>query len=153
MPGNSLTGGFEPGLENTSYFLPEQSTYANGTTVCEVEVDIETGRVHINRLVLAHDCGRVINPLIVDGQIVGGVAHGIGNALYEWMMYDDDAQPLTTNLGEYLLVTATEMPAMTTSCPRASIVAAGSDRTGRSLAPRMVTASVELAVALPSLIV
>ena len=110
MPGNSLTGGFEPGLENTSYFLPEQSTYANGTTVCEVEVDIETGRVAILRLVLAHDCGRVINPLIVDGQIVGGVAHGIGNALLERMVFDADAQPLSTNFGEYLLPLATDVP-------------------------------------------
>ena len=110
MPGNSLTGGFEPGLENTSYFLPEQSTYANGTTVCEVEVDIETGRVNILRLVLAHDCGRVINPLIVDGQIVGGVAHGIGNALLERMVFDADAQPLSTNFGEYLLPLATDVP-------------------------------------------
>src|SRR6185295_13013379 len=84
--------------------------YANGSAVAEVEVDAETGGVTISRFVIAHDCGRVINPMIVDGQIVGAVAHGIGNALYEWMGYDDTAQPVTTNFGEYLLITSTETP-------------------------------------------
>jgi carbon-monoxide dehydrogenase large subunit len=76
----------------------------------EVEVDVETGGVDIRRFILAHDCGRVINPMIVDGQIVGAAAHGIGNALFEWMGFDETAQPVTTNFGEYLLITATEMP-------------------------------------------
>ncbi|MYZ48586.1 xanthine dehydrogenase family protein molybdopterin-binding subunit [Propylenella binzhouense] len=110
MPGFSMAGGLEPGLEHTAYFTPDQSTYANGTTVTEVEVDIETGRVKILRLVLAHDCGRVINPLVVDGQIVGGVAHGVGNALYERLVYDDEGQPLSTNFGEYLLPLAADVP-------------------------------------------
>ena len=110
MPGFSMAGGPDPGLENTAYFRPDRSAYANGTTVCEVEVDIETGRVKIQRLVIAHDCGRIINPTIVDGQIVGGIAHGIGNALYERMIYDDGANPLTTNFGEYLLPLATDVP-------------------------------------------
>lgn len=85
-------------------------TYANGTAVAEVEIDTETGAVRVEKLVLAHDCGRIINPMIVDGQLVGGAAHGIGNALYEWMGFDDNGQPVTTNLGEYLLLTAPEMP-------------------------------------------
>ena len=110
MPGFSMADGPDPGLENTAYFRPDRSAYANGTTVCEVEVDIETGRVTIQRLVIAHDCGRVINPAVVDGQVVGGVAHGIGNALYERMIYDEDANPLTTNFGEYLLPLATDVP-------------------------------------------
>jgi carbon-monoxide dehydrogenase large subunit len=110
MPGFSMTGGLPPGLEHTAYFTPEQSVYANGAHVAEVEVDIETGAVRILRFTVAHDCGRVINPLIVDGQIVGGVAHGVGNALYERMVYDDDAQPVSTNFGEYLLPLATDVP-------------------------------------------
>jgi carbon-monoxide dehydrogenase large subunit len=110
MPGFSMTGGLSPGLEHTSYFTPEQATYANGTTACEVCVDVETGRVRIERLVIAHDCGRVINPLVVDGQVVGGIAHAIGNALMERIVFDDEAQPLTTNLGEYLLPLATDVP-------------------------------------------
>jgi carbon-monoxide dehydrogenase large subunit len=84
--------------------------YANGTAVAEVEVDIETGQVAVTRFVFAHDCGTVIHPQIVDGQILGGVVHGIGNSLFEWMGYDENAQPVTTNFGEYLLVTATEVP-------------------------------------------
>jgi carbon-monoxide dehydrogenase large subunit len=110
MPGFSMAGGLEPGLEHTAYFTPDQSTYANGTTVAEVEVDIETGRVKIARLLIAHDCGRVINPMIVDGQIVGGVAHGIGNALYERLVHDHEGQLLSTNFGEYLLPLAPDVP-------------------------------------------
>ena len=110
MPGFSMAGGLEPGLESTAYFKPDQSTYSNSTHVSEVEVDIETGVVRLLRHVVVHDCGRVINPLVVEGQIVGGVAHGIGNALFERLRFDADAQPLTTNLGEYLLPLATDMP-------------------------------------------
>jgi len=109
-PGFSMAGGLAPGLEHTSYFTPEQSVYSNGTHVAEVEVDIETGAVRILRFTVAHDCGRVINPLIVDGQVVGGVAHGVGNALFERMVYDENAQPLTTHFGEYLLPLATDVP-------------------------------------------
>jgi carbon-monoxide dehydrogenase large subunit len=110
MPGFSMAGGLPPGLEHTAYFTPDQSTYANGTHVAEVEVDIETGRVNILRYTVAHDCGRVINPLVVDGQVIGGVAHGIGNALFERMVYDENAQPVSTNFGEYLLPLATDVP-------------------------------------------
>jgi aerobic carbon-monoxide dehydrogenase large subunit len=109
-PGYSLPGEVEPGMEATEYFVVDDMAYANGSAVAEVEVDVETGAVRILRYVIAHDCGRILHPLIVDGQILGGAAHGIGNALYEWMGYDDNAQPVTTNFGEYLLVTATEMP-------------------------------------------
>jgi aerobic carbon-monoxide dehydrogenase large subunit len=109
-PGYALPGEVEPGMEATEYFVVDDMAYANGTAVAEVEVDIETGGIRILRYVVAHDCGRILHPLIVDGQILGGTAHGIGNALYEWMGYDEYGQPVTTNLGEYLLVTATEMP-------------------------------------------
>jgi carbon-monoxide dehydrogenase large subunit len=110
MPGFSMAGGLPPGLEHTAHFTPEQSTYSNGTHVAEVEVDIETGAVKILRYTVAHDCGRVINPLVVDGQVIGGVAHGVGNALFERMVYDDNAQPVSTNFGEYLLPMSTDVP-------------------------------------------
>ncbi len=109
-PGYALPGGVEPGMEATEHLVIDKTAYANGTAVAEVEVDIETGGVRILNYVLAHDCGRVLDPMIVDGQLIGGTAHGIGNALYEWMMFDEGAQPLTTNLADYLLVTAPEMP-------------------------------------------
>jgi carbon-monoxide dehydrogenase large subunit len=109
-PGFSMAGGLPPGLEHTAYFTPEQSVYSNGTHVAEVEVDIETGAVKILRYTVAHDCGRVINPMVVDGQVVGGVAHGIGNALFERMLYDENAQPLSVTFADYLLPLATDVP-------------------------------------------
>ena len=110
--GYSLPGGVAPGLEATEQVIIEDMAFSNGTAVVELEVDVETGGVHILRLVFVHDAGRMINPMIIDGQLAGGIAHGIGNALFEWMGYDENAQPVTTNLGEYLLVTSTEMPRM-----------------------------------------
>ena len=109
-PGFSMAGGLPPGLEHTAHFTPEQSVYSNGTHVAEVEVDIETGAVAILRYTVAHDCGRVINPMVVDGQVVGGVAHGIGNALLERMVYDENAQPLSATFAYYLLPLATDVP-------------------------------------------
>ncbi len=110
-PGVALPGAFSAGLEATAYFSPGTKTpYANGTNVAEVEVDIETGDVKILRYSVGHDCGTLLNPMLVDGQIVGGVVHGIGNALYERMMFDGEGQPITMNYGEYLLPLASEMP-------------------------------------------
>lgn len=108
--GMPMPRGIEPGLSATAFYEARQTTHANGTNACEVEIDVETGQVRILRYVVAHDCGRLINPMLVDGQIRGGVVHGIGNALYERMIYDEAGQPLTTNYGEYLLPLATEMP-------------------------------------------
>ncbi len=109
-PGFRLPAGQSPALEATEQPVIDGMAYANGTAVAEVEIDIETGLVEIHHLTLAHDCGRIINPMIVDGQMVGGAAHGVGNALFEWMGYDENAQPITTNYGEYLLISAPEMP-------------------------------------------
>jgi carbon-monoxide dehydrogenase large subunit len=109
-PGFTLPGGVAPGLEATEHVVMDDMAYANGSAATEVEVDVETGGVHIRNFVIAHDCGRVINPMIVDGQIIGAVAHGVGNALYEWMGFDENCQPTTANLGEYLLLTAPEAP-------------------------------------------
>lgn len=108
--GGWLSPEIPPGLEATTYFTPRQSAFCNGTHVTEVEVDIGTGRIRIERYVVVHDCGRVINPLIVEGQVQGGVAHGVGNALLEFMGYDDDAQPLTATFLDYLLPNAACVP-------------------------------------------
>ncbi len=110
VPGYNLPGGVTPGLEATEHVVIDDLTYANGAAAVEVEVDTETGYVTILNYVLAHDCGTVIHPQVVDGQIVGAAAHGIGNALYEWMDFDDHGQPQTTNLADYLLITAPEVP-------------------------------------------
>jgi carbon-monoxide dehydrogenase large subunit len=108
--GFALPGGVAPGLEATDNFRVDDMTYANGSAVAEVEVDPGIGQVTIHRFVIVHDCGRILHPAIVDGQILGGVAHGVGNALFEWMRFDEAAQPVSTTLADYLLVTATEVP-------------------------------------------
>jgi carbon-monoxide dehydrogenase large subunit len=105
--------GFSPGLEATAYHAVERPVYANGANVAVVEVDPQTGRVDVVDYYVAHDCGTLVNPPLVDGQIVGGVAHGISNVLFERMVYDrETGQPQTTNYGEYLLICAPEMPRM-----------------------------------------
>ena len=109
-PGYALPAGMTPGLESTQNFLTDPLAYCYGCHVCEVEADPETGGVKILNYTIVHDSGVLINPTIVTGQVTGGVAHGIGNAMFEWMGYDDDAQPVTTNFGEYLLPSAPEVP-------------------------------------------
>jgi carbon-monoxide dehydrogenase large subunit len=110
IPGMSLPAGHTAGLEHTAYYTPPQAAYCSGTHVAEVEVDVMTGGVKVVNYTVAHDSGRVINPLIVDGQVQGGVAHGVGNALLEWMQYDENAQPLTTSFADYMLPMATDVP-------------------------------------------
>jgi carbon-monoxide dehydrogenase large subunit len=109
-PGYGFPPGVEPGLESYENFRTDPLAYANGCHVAEVEVDIETGEVKVLRYIALQDSGVLINPMMVEGQIVGGVAHGLGNALYEWMGYDAEAQPVTTTLADYLLPTSTEVP-------------------------------------------
>ena len=110
MPGFALPEGLDAVLEDTQYFAPTQAAYANGTHAVEVEVDVETGQVSIIGYWASHDCGTIINPISVDAQVMGGVAHGIGNALFEVMRYDENGQPTTMNFGEYPLPTAPEVP-------------------------------------------
>ncbi len=109
-PGYSLPVGVTPGLEATEYFMPSGLTYGMGAHAVELEVDGETGAVTLLRYAVVNDCGRAINPKLVIGQIHGGVVHAIGNALFEFMGYDDQAQPTTTTLADYLIPTAPEIP-------------------------------------------
>jgi len=147
-PGYNLPDGITPGLEAASNWMPDALTYCNGATAVEVAVDIETGNVTINRLVAVHDSGRLINPMIVDGQIVGGSVHGIGNALFEFMAWDEDANPLTTNLAEYLLPTAPEVPEIElihreSPTPRNPIGVKGAGEGGTIPVPAAVIGAVE----------
>jgi carbon-monoxide dehydrogenase large subunit len=102
--------GTEPGLEATAYFGPEGGTTANGVNAMIVEVNPETMMIEIKKFVFVHDCGKVINPTILEGQIHGGVAHGIGNSYYEQLVYDSNGQLLNASFMDYLLPTATEVP-------------------------------------------
>ena len=100
----------EPGLYAAHFFEAPKMTYPYGTHVAVVEVDLATGRVALLKYVVTYDVGRAINPMIVHGQIVGGLAQGIGGAILEELVYDDQAQPLTTTFMDYLVPTAMEMP-------------------------------------------
>jgi carbon-monoxide dehydrogenase large subunit len=102
--------GAEPGLEATAYFGPESGATASGVHAMIVEVDPETMLVEIKKYVVVHDCGRVINPLILDGQIHGGVAQGIGNAFYEQLVFDENGQLLNASFMDFLLPTALDVP-------------------------------------------
>src|SRR5258708_23844447 len=100
----------EPGLQGSSYFRTDALAYANACHAAEVEVDAETGEVRILRYVALQDSGILVNPLIVDGQVHGGIAHGAGNALLEWMGYDHTRQPPTPRFPDYLLPTPPTFP-------------------------------------------
>lgn len=108
--GITLPPGVVPGLETTSFFAPERAAYASGTHAAVVDVDPETGQVDILKYVIGHDCGSVMNPQLVDGQVLGGFAHGIGNALLEQSFYDDAGQPQSTSYLDYSLPSAMEVP-------------------------------------------
>jgi carbon-monoxide dehydrogenase large subunit len=113
-PGYAFPSGLEPGLDAMSNFRTDALAYANASHIAEVEVDCETGGVMLLDYVAAQDAGRRINPMIVDGQVKGGIVHGIGNAIFEHIVHDSDGQPLATNFADYLLPAATEMPPMRT---------------------------------------
>lgn len=108
--GAVLGPGEEPGLEARRYFAPERATWASGQHAAIVEVDIATGDLRFVRYVVVHDCGVVINSTIVEGQIHGGVAQGIGGAFYERLHFDDSGQLINASFMDFLMPTAMEIP-------------------------------------------
>ena len=104
----------EPGLEATDYYSPIRSTFAAGMHAAVVETDPETAEIRILRYAVVHDCGTLINPMIVEGQIHGGVAQGIGGALYEQLVYDDAGQLLNASFMDFLMPYASEIPDVVT---------------------------------------
>jgi carbon-monoxide dehydrogenase large subunit len=107
---HDLPAGFEPNLEATAVWDPPNFTWPGGTHVCVVEVDTETGATEVVRYVAVDDCGTVINPMIVEGQVHGGVAQGIAEALFEEAMYDEQGNLMTSSMTQYLVPAASEMP-------------------------------------------
>jgi len=110
---HNLPAGFEPNLEATAVWDPPNFTWPGGTHVCVAEVDTETGEVEIVKYVAVDDCGTVINPMIVEGQVHGGVAQGIAEALFEEAIYDEQGNLMTSSMAQYLIPAATEMPTFT----------------------------------------
>jgi carbon-monoxide dehydrogenase large subunit len=105
-----LPAGMEPGLEATTVWDPANFTYPSGAHVAVVEVDPDTGAVRLERVVAVDDCGRAINPMLVEGQIHGGLAQGIGQALSERLVYDETGQCLTASLMDYAAPRADTLP-------------------------------------------
>ena len=104
----------EPGLEGTDYYSPIRSTFASGMHAAVVETDPDTAEIRVLRYCVVHDCGTLVNPMIVEGQIHGGVAQGVGGALYEKVEYDEDGQILNASFMDFLMPYATEVPKIET---------------------------------------
>jgi carbon-monoxide dehydrogenase large subunit len=106
----SLPAGFEPGLEASSFFEPKNFTFPFGTHICAADIDRDTGQVTITKYVAVDDCGPLINPLLVEGQVQGGIAHSLGQVLFEQTIYDENGQLLTGEFMDYPLPRAEDIP-------------------------------------------
>ncbi|OFW01271.1 MAG: carbon monoxide dehydrogenase [Acidobacteria bacterium RIFCSPLOWO2_02_FULL_68_18] len=106
----NLPAGFEPGLEASAFFEPENFTFPFGTHICAVDLDRETGKVTIVKYVAVDDCGNQMNPLLIEGQLQGGIAQSIGQALFERTVYDENGQLLTGEFTDYALPRAEDIP-------------------------------------------
>src|ERR1043166_1299388 len=147
-PGSPLPDGMDPGLEATHYFPAPRPTFASGVHVAVVSVEHDTGRIGILDSAIARDSGRGINPLIVEGQHHGGVAQGIGGALHEELVYDENGQPRTQSFLEYAMPTAEHVPAMkitnlATPSPLNPLGVKGVGETGALAPPAALTAALE----------
>jgi carbon-monoxide dehydrogenase large subunit len=148
VAGFAIPGGMQPGLDAAVDFQAGALTYTNGSHVAEVEVDSDTGLVKITRYVVVHDCGRMINPMMVEGQVRGGVVHGIGATLLEWMRYDEQGQPASVTYADYLLPTCDVAPNieihhMESPTPLNPLGVKGAAESGTIGAPAAIVAAIE----------
>ena len=146
--------GESPGLESTRFHVPARATFASGAHAAIVEVDPATGVCTILRYIAIHDCGRMINPAIVEGQVRGGVAQGIGGALYERMHYDESGQLLNASFMDFLMPYASEIPLIEiahveTPSPLNELGVKGAGEAGAILPPAVIAAAIEDAVGVP----
>jgi carbon-monoxide dehydrogenase large subunit len=146
--GMVMPAGLSVGLEASAYFTPAQAGYSGSCHVCILDVDPESGEFTIVRYVVGHDCGNVINPLLVEGQMLGGVAHGLSNALYERAVYDASGQSLVTSFLDYPLPSAREMPRLemfhlTTPSPINPLGVKGAGEAGTLPVPAAVANAIE----------
>ena len=139
-------------LEERLFQESPNFSYPSGAYGCVVEIDRDTGKVTVRKLVLIDDCGTVINPLLAEGQVHGGVAQGVSQALFEAVTYDDSGQPLTSTLVDYLVPSAVDIPAfvadrINTPCPNNPLGAKGIGESGAVGAPAAVVNAVVDALA------
>ncbi len=109
-PNQPLVAGRTPGLSAEEWFYTDHVTFPYGIHVAQVCVDKATGKVEVERYVITYDVGRAVNPMLIEGQLVGGFAQGLGGALLEEFSYSEDGQPLSTTFADYLMPTAMEVP-------------------------------------------
>lgn len=143
VPANYPLGEMEPCIEETTFYDPPNFTFPNGVFICEVEVDKETGRVVVVGLTGVHDVGTVINPMIVEGQVHGGVAQAVGQTLLEQVAFDEDGQLVTGSYMDYCLPRADDLPSIATgmnevACPHNPIGVKGAGESGATGAPAAV---------------
>jgi len=157
-PTSRLRGQHEPGLSAEGWFFTDHMVYPYGLHVAVARVDRETGAVEIERYVVAYDVGRAINPMMIEGQIVGGVAQGIGGALFEEFAYDDRGEPLSLTFADYLIATSAEMPPVEVlitedaPSPRNALGIKGAGEAGTNAAGAAIAAAIDDAVGLPGAI-
>jgi CO/xanthine dehydrogenase Mo-binding subunit len=147
-----LDEGEEPGLEARAFFAPERATWASGQHAAIIEVDPLTGAVRFLRYWVVHDCGTVVNPTIVEGQIHGGVAQGIGGALLERLAFDDTGQLLNASFMDFLMPTVAEVPRievahLETPSPLNPLGIKGVGEAGAIPVPALVAEAIEDALA------
>jgi CO/xanthine dehydrogenase Mo-binding subunit len=153
-PGPPLQDGEQPGLEASGFYSPPGSTWASGAHAAYVHVDPETYRLQVLRYVVVHDCGRVINPLILEGQVEGGVAQGIGGAFYEHLAYDEEGQLRNASFMEFLIPYATEVPELVvghleTPSPLNPLGVKGAGEAGVIPVGAVIAAAIEEAIGVP----
>ena len=144
---HNLPAGMEPGLKEGAFYDPANFTFPAGCYICEVEVDPDTGRTKIVQFVAADDFGNIINPMIVEGQVHGGIAQGIGQALLEGVHYDPSGQLLTASYMDYAMPRADDLPSFqvstsNTPCPNNPLGIKGCGEAGAIGSPPAVINSV-----------
>jgi carbon-monoxide dehydrogenase large subunit len=147
VPPQELPTDIEPGLEENAFYDPENFVFPFGAHACVVDVDTETGKVDVVRYVAVDDCGPAINPMLIDGQVHGGIVHAIGQALYEQVVYDADGQLVTGTFVDYALPSAADLPSFETDrtetpSPVNSLGVKGIGEAGTIAATPAVTAAV-----------
>src|SRR4029077_12342971 len=158
-PTSRLRGNHEPGLSAEGWFFTDHMVYPYGIHVAVVRVDRETGGVDIERYLVAYDVGRALNPMLIEGQIVGGLAQGIGGALYEEFLYDQRGEPLSVTFADYLMVTTKEMPPVEilltedAPSPRNPLGIKGAGEAGTNAAGAAIAAAIDDAIGVPGAIV
>jgi carbon-monoxide dehydrogenase large subunit/6-hydroxypseudooxynicotine dehydrogenase subunit gamma len=157
-PTSKTRGGREPGLSAEGWFDVDHQVYPYGTHIAVVRVDGETGGVTIERYVIGYDIGRAINPVLVEGQIVGGFAQGLGGALYEEFLYNERGDPLSTSFADYLMPSARETPRVEVilteeaPSPLNPLGIKGAGESGITPVGAVIAAAVEAAIGLPGAI-